>query len=702
MGQLVSIAGARECPGKTLLGLNLAIAISNQIKEKTAFLDLSFSGGDDLEVLLNMRCGKTIESIVRVLPNMNVALVSGYLPEYRASVGVLSGMANEAKQKIDVSAMVDAVRMIVSVYPYTIVSLPDSFDSYLLSLLGVSNLVLFSLMPNVMSLNQARLFTDTLKRAYFPLSMLKTVVNTVDSKSALDNNKIQEYLEVEVCCEIPYDSETIFASINSGVPAVVYSPTCGFTAGVNHLSKILQEPRMYEGAKRTGVGANAELSVKDARPQDVDSERKIQRIALKRKIHKQLIEELNLKRVNLKDFTASSDRMREVREISRNILQGLLAKNDNGYERHERAVLIDEMLDEVLGLGCIEIFLKDPEITEVMVNGADAIYVEKKGKLTLTDLSFTSNEQLMTIIDRIVSPLGRRIDESSPLVDARLPDGSRVNAVIPPLSLAGPSITIRKFSQKKLGVEDLIKFGAITPGMAEFMRICVQLRKNIVVSGGTGSGKTTLLNVIASFIPEDERIVTIEDSAELKLPQKHVVRLEARPASIEGKGEINIRRLVINALRMRPDRIVVGECRGSETLDMLQAMNTGHDGSLTTIHSNSPKDGVSRITTMVMMAGMDLPEKAIREQIASAVNIIVQLSRQSDGTRKIVEITELTGFKDGEVHLMPIFKYEQTGLKAGVVEGRFVSTGNRPSFINEIDTHGLTINKDIFNEERIQ
>jgi pilus assembly protein CpaF len=331
-----------------------------------------------------------------------------------------------------------------------------------------------------------------------------------------------------------------------------------------------------------------------------------------------------------------------------------------------------------------------------MVNGTDHIYIEKQGKVFLSPERYDSTTQLLTVIDRIVAPLGRRIDESSPLVDARLADGSRVNAVIPPIALGGPTLTIRKFSQKKLGIDDLIAFGALTPDMGAFLEICVKLRKNVVISGGTGSGKTTLLNVVASFIPDGERIVTIEDSAELKLPQQHVVRLEARPPSVEKTGEVSIRRLVINALRMRPDRIVVGECRSGETLDMLQAMNTGHDGSLTTLHANSPRDAVSRLITMSLMAGMELPERAIREQIGSAISIIVQLSRMGDGSRKVVEIAEVTGIENETVRLTPLFTYTQTGIENGKVSGTFASTGHIPSFFDEIATHGLQLDKQIF------
>ncbi len=697
MGKVISIYETSGCPGRNILGLNLALALSSQQKDKTAFIDLSFSGTCTVETILSFKPGKTAESLVSMLPNIDSALLKGFLPEYKTSVAVLEGISSESKTRVAPDSLGEAIKIVSSNYPYTIISLPEDRDEYLTTLINVSDLVILSVMPHVISLKEAAEFIDNVKSLHFPLSIIKVLVNSIDSKYSLDNKKIESYLSIGAFAEIPFDPDSNVTYINGGTPAVLSDPTGIFSNKVKSLAKQLVDPILYETTKSSAsapASSTTELSVD---PQAKAIEDKKKRTDLKKKLHKQLIAELNAKRINLKDFSESAEKTQEIRELSRKIIQGQIASEETEFTREERAAIVDEMLDEVLGLGCIEVLLKDPDITEIMVNGPYDIYIEKKGRLTLSDLSFTSTEQLMNVIDRIVSPLGRRIDESSPLVDARLADGSRVNAIIPPLSLVGPSITIRKFSKKKLDAEDLIKFGAMTKQMAEFLRVCVQLRKNIVVSGGTGSGKTTLLNVVSSFIPEDERILTIEDSAELKLPQKHVVRLESRPSSIEGTGEISIRRLVINALRMRPDRIVVGECRGGETLDMLQAMNTGHDGSLTTIHSNSPKDGISRIATMVMMAGMDLPEKAIREQIASAVHIIVQLSRISDGSRKVVEITEITGIKEDVVGLVPIFKYEQTGTEDGKVIGRYISTGNKPSFINEIDTHGLVIDKNIFN-----
>jgi len=340
--------------------------------------------------------------------------------------------------------------------------------------------------------------------------------------------------------------------------------------------------------------------------------------------------------------------------------------------------------------------LADDTVTEIMVNGPKNIYIEQKGRLTRTAVTFENDDHVMRVLDRIVAPLGRRIDESSPTVDARLPDGSRVNAVIRPIALCGPTITIRKFSKKPMTVEDLIRFGSMTQEIAQFLRACVIARLNCVVSGGTGSGKTTLLNVLSGFIPNDERIVTIENAAELQLRQEHVVSLETRPANIEGRGEISIQDLVVNALRMRPDRIVVGECRSGEALDMLQAMNTGHDGSLTTAHSNSPRDTLARLEVMCLMSGMDLPIRAIREQIASAVNLIVHQERLRDGTRKITKVTEIQGMEGDIITMSDIFEFEQTGVEAGKVIGRLRPTGLRPKFIDAIEAAGIHLPPSVF------
>jgi len=418
-----------------------------------------------------------------------------------------------------------------------------------------------------------------------------------------------------------------------------------------------------------------------------------QRFVWHKRIHERLMKAMDLRRTDVESMNDD--------ELARTI-QALVSQIIKEMDKDlppvvDRAVLTKEVIDEAIGLGPLEDFLADDSITEIMVNRHDDIYFERQGKLHKSNVTFSSDDAVLSVIERIVSPLGRRIDESSPMVDGRLKDGSRINAVIPPLAINGPSLTIRKFSKNKLTTDDLIKYGAISPAIVTFLEAAVRYRKNIIISGGTGSGKTTFLNVLSNFIPHTERIITVEDSAELKLGQPHVVSLEARPPNMEGKGAVVIRDLVRNCLRMRPDRIVVGECRGGETLDMLQAMNTGHDGSLTTVHANNPRDLISRLEVMVMMAGIDLPEKAIREQISSAVHVIVQQSRFSDGTRKLTHVSEITGMESGVVQMQDIFIFKQRGLdENGRVIGEFKATGRVPEFYEELKQRGLPVDLSIF------
>jgi pilus assembly protein CpaF len=408
----------------------------------------------------------------------------------------------------------------------------------------------------------------------------------------------------------------------------------------------------------------------------------------KYRVQNRLINELDPKL----DLTNQVEVRRQIEELF-----GKIADEEGlALTRAERVRMLEQITDEILGLGPLEPLLRDETITEVMVNGPQQVYIEREGRLELTNVTFQNDEHVMKIIQRIIAPIGRRVDESSPMVDARLADGSRVNAIIPPLSLVGPVVTIRKFSATPFTVEDLIRFGTATPEMFEFLEACVKARLNIFVSGGTGSGKTTMLNILSSFIPDDERIVTIEDAAELQLRQEHVVTLEARPANIEGKGAIPIRELVRNALRMRPDRIVVGECRSAEALDMLQAMNTGHDGSMSTGHANSPRDMLARLETMVLMAGMDLPLRAIREQIASAVDLIVHQNRLKDGSRKIVNITEVQGMEGDVIVMQDIFVFEQTGVVEGKIQGKLRPTGIRPKFVEKFDAAGIHLPPNVF------
>ncbi len=453
--------------------------------------------------------------------------------------------------------------------------------------------------------------------------------------------------------------------------------------------------RIEKGGQVDAGRSKPDATPQPVRPQSMEQRRRAPSAA-QRDAFKDLKERIQDRLVAELDPAMDVSRTDEVRRTIQELFDQILQQENTVLSRSERERLFEGIAAEILGFGPIEVLLSDESVSEIMVNGPNKVFVERKGKLTLTNVTFESNEHVMKVIDRIVSPLGRRIDESSPYVDARLPDGSRVNAIVPPLALNGPTLTIRKFEKDPLTIDDLVRFGSISSETAEFLKACVKARLNIIVSGGTGSGKTTLLNVLSSFIPGDERIITVENAAELQLRQEHVVTLESRPPNIEGKGEVTIQDLVINTLRMRPDRVVVGECRGGETLDMLQAMNTGHDGSLTTAHANSPRDMLSRLETMCLMAGMDLPVRAIREQIASAVDLIIQQQRLRDGSRRVINITEVQGMEGDVIVMSDIFAFEQQGIENDRVIGRLKPTGIRPKFYDRIEAAGIHLPANIF------
>lgn len=448
--------------------------------------------------------------------------------------------------------------------------------------------------------------------------------------------------------------------------------------------------RLSQSESPTEIEIDRDLPRYDPQPVVDTSSSRVNWLQFKTRVQSRLLDET--------DITTATDAANatQVRQTLEVLFNEILEQEDIQLPRPDRRRLFEAISAEILAFGPLEPLLQDEAVSEIMVNGPEQVWVERKGQLETANIKFENDDHVRRIIDRIVTPLGRRCDESSPMVDARLPDGSRVNAIIPPLSLVGPVITIRKFSKDPLTVNDLIQFGSVTPQMVEFLKACIHGRLNVVVSGGTGSGKTTLLNVLSSFIPGGERIITVEDAAELQLHQSHVVRLEKRPPNAEGKGEIKIRDLIMNCLRMRPDRIVVGEVRGGEALDMLQAMNTGHDGSLTTVHSNSPRDTIARLETLVLMAGMDLPLRAIREQIASAVDVIVHQERLQDGSRKVVKVTEVQGMEGDTVVLQDIFELRQLGLMGRQVVTEMVPKGIRPKFTEKLVAHGINLPPSVF------
>jgi len=481
----------------------------------------------------------------------------------------------------------------------------------------------------------------------------------------------------------------IFNRPKKTLPVVEEKPKAAETE--KSASAAATPPAAPGAASKPAQPAHAEPKVETPRPKGI-SERSLQLQELKGRIHRKLVDRLDLTRMETEDKETTREQVK--------VLVGELADEEEAILNYnDRQRLVCEVIDEVFGLGPLEVLLKDPTVTDILINGPRRIYVERGGRLHQTDVQFKDHAHLLHIIDKIVSAGGRRCDEVSPMVDARLPDGSRVNAVIPPLALDGPSMSIRRFGSDPIRMDDLVRFKSITSEMVQFLEHCVKARLNCIILGGTGSGKTTLLNNLSGFIPPDERIVTMEDAAELILQQPHVVRLESRPPNIEGKGRVTIRDLLINSLRMRPDRIVVGEVRGAECLDMLQAMNTGHDGSLTTIHANTPRDAIGRVETMVSMAGFELPIKAIRQQFASAVNLLVQGARLTGGPRRVLQITEVTGMEGDVVTLQDIFVYKQEGVGAdGRAYGSFWATGLRPTFLDRLRSHGCKIDPSIFEE----
>jgi septum site-determining protein MinD len=716
--RIVAVGGARDGVGKTSFVVNAALAFVKETRKRVLILDLDRDSVGDVQTLLSMGKVKTLADFAPYADKLSSNQLRQYISAHPAGIGVLPLAPDPAgAAPVTPHAVARLLELLKPICDYIIADCGVDIHDNTVKVFEQASGIFLLTTPDLLVLNHTRRFVDRLQRLHFPKELIKVILNRYDSAAGPPLDLITQKLARGVLAHLPEDAMLCRTAAFEGKPFVLSQPRAQLSRHYDEFIRKLVETQTLEKLGQvaraqgtTGLdgraagliigGTDVSKELKEYQKSrgtkagrataDID-----QRTAIKMLIHKRLVEAIDLKKFDKNLGDEDRDvalRKRVIEAVSRILDEVGTSMTDRG----DRQRIVKEICDEALGLGPLEDFLADDRVSEIMVNRRDRVYVEIEGKLQLTNASFTDDAQLLGVIERIVAPIGRRIDEKSPMVDARLKDGSRVNAIIPPLALDGPCLTIRKFAREPLTVKDLVGFNSFTAEMADFLRACVEAHLNILISGGTGSGKTTLLNVMSSFIPKDERIITIEDSAELQLKQPHIVRLETRPANIEGEGAIHIRDLVRNSLRMRPDRIVVGECRGSEALDMLQAMNTGHDGSMTTIHSNSPRDCLARLETLVMFAGLDLPSKAIREQITSAINVIIQQSRLSDGTRRVTGIAEITGMEGQTITLQDIFIFKQTGLKDGKVQGRFVTTGFVPKFVHDLEARGIAMPRGIF------
>ncbi|MEZ4873481.1 MAG: ATPase, T2SS/T4P/T4SS family [Bdellovibrionales bacterium] len=662
-------------------------------------------------MITGLRPNKTVGDLTRYTGSINAQSIGAIVAQHASGlhyIGAVTGPDQTLQARADL--IKKQISLLSPYYNYIIVDLGNEMGDLQTSMVEIASAVLIVTTPEVLVVNQTRRLLNELLAATFPADMFHIVVNKM-SRGGINPQTIGQNLRRPVIGVIPQDDISAMTALQSSTPFILTSQNSPLRAGYTQILRnltggVLQKLKQLQ--RPSGAGAlgaaqaksNLQLkstsSVSSGRKRGISNSDLDPETLLKLQIHKGLIEEMDLKK-DLSNTNGDPQKEAELRQKTQRMITQLTDRLGGGLSRDDRSRIIKQVLDESLGLGALEELIADPTVSEIMVNGAKHVFVEKNGKIQLSEVDFTSNDQLRKIIERIVSPLGRQINEKTPYVDARLADGSRVNAIIEPLAIDGPAITIRKFAKEAITEDHYVKWGTSTRSMLDFLKICVEQGLNVIVSGGTGSGKTTLLNMLSGYIPSNERIITCEDAAELQLRQEHVVRLETRPANMEGTGEITIRDLIKNSLRMRPDRIIVGECRDGAALDMLSAMNTGHDGSMTTVHANNPREGISRIETLCMMAGMDLPAKAIREQIAGAVDLIVQIGRLSDGSRKIKQITEVGKLRGEAIELQDIFVFKETGFdKNRKIVGQFQPTGLIPSFIEKFEARGVTIPRNLF------
>ncbi len=713
MAKTIVIFSTKGGVGKTFIASNLAVSLSREERQRVLLIDLDVQVVADMARMLTIKPAKSMVDLFDAMKKAPKIDKNDYVTMTNLGIDFLPVALNPRQiHRIELEKLREVFTLMDKDYDFIIVDAGKGFSETLVNLLNLANLILLVVTPDILSVYQTKWVLDTLQTLHFPLKMAKIVLNRDESISSITWQEVNLALPQEILARIPSEGKTVMQALNNGVPVVMNNPKARVSLAFKKLSqeltaqgfpfaehKEIDELRLKEYSSTENGEFWKEVSaVQDPNAVAVAQEATDELLNCKRRIHQRLIDDLKLGKLDVKTFS-DPKKMQELRDRAEKLVTNLLFEELGTFisSAEIRKKLIKEIMDEALGLGPLEDLLADPEVSDIMVNNKDEVYVERNGKIEATNKKFISNEQVKTIIERIIVPIGRRLDESVPMVDARLPDGSRVNAIIPPLSLTGPALTIRKFRKELFSIEELIEMGTLNEPIAQFLRACVLSRQNMIVSGGTGSGKTTTLNILSTFIPDNERIITIEDAAELRLNQEHWVRLEARASNIEGKGAITIRDLFRNTLRMRPDRIIIGECRGPETLDMFQAMNTGHDGSMTTIHANSTQDALIRLDSMVLLAGMEMPVRSIKEMISSAIDVLVHTSRMSDGSRKIVQITEVVGMKgEEEVEMKDIFVFEQTGVDNGKVIGHFKATGYVPSFIDKIRVKGISLPENIF------
>lgn len=695
---LIAVVGGKGGVGKSVFAANFACTLMNELRSQVLLIDADAKSVGDQNVIMGLKPQKTLKELAGFQGSLNSQPMNSLVTMHQSGLAYLGAVRGpEESLNISPDLLGKLLDFFARAFKFVIVDVGTDLGPAQMAVLQEATAIMIVTTPEVLVVTQTQRLVNELLSATFPKEMFQLVINKA-SPTGLAPQTISNQLQLPILGIVPQDEATSMMSLQKYTPFVLTAPKAPITAAYYDVArkltggplqrlKTLARPKP---AAPTATSSDA-AGAGSAATQGMDA-----RTLLKIRIHNELIRTVDLKKL-LVDTKQDENKEKEVREKTKREITLIVDREAPDLSRDERSKIIKEVLEEALGLGPLEDLLADNDVTEIMVNGYKRIFVEKSGKVQLSPVTFTSNDHLRRIIERIVTPLGRQINDSTPYVDARLKDGSRVNAVIEPLAIDGPALTIRKFKKGGITAEKYIGYGSITKNMIDFLRICVENGLNVVISGGTGSGKTSLLNMLSSFIPSNERVITVEDAAELQLQQEHVVRLETRPASMEGNNAIHIRDLIKNALRMRPDRIIVGECRDGAALDMLQAMNTGHDGSMTTTHANSPRECVARLETLCMMSGMDLPMRAIREQIAGAVNLIVQISRLSDGSRKILSITEVAGMQGDVVTLAEIFRFKETGYdKNRKIQGVFQATGTIPSFIQKLSDKGVVIPREIF------